>query len=116
VKNGVYLVYIVCNYSLRINGSGDNKTNKIGGVLMARGTRVRVPTSGNIFYWFCNNFGIGGFTNYEHEQIEAVLNALYKLLYTCGPYELWFIGKVLLKLADYPELQKRFLAELDLFK
>jgi len=83
---------------------------------MARITRVRVPTSGNIFYWFCNNFGIGGFTNYEHEQIEAVLNALYKLLYTCGAYELWFIGKVLLKLSDYPELQEKLLDELELFK
>jgi hypothetical protein len=83
---------------------------------MARVTRVKVPTSGNIFHWFCNNFGVGGFSNYDSEQVEAVLSSMYKLLYTCGAYELWFIGKVLLKLSDYPELQEKFLDELELFK
>ena len=83
---------------------------------MPRVTRIRVPHSGNIFHWFCNNFGVGGFSNYDPEQVEAVLSSMYKLLYTCGPYELWFIGKVLLKLSDYPELQEKFFDELELFK
>jgi hypothetical protein len=83
---------------------------------MPRVTRVKVPTNGNIFHWFCNNFGVGGFNNYDSDQVEAVLSSMYKLLYTCGAYELWFIGKVLLKLSDYPELQEKFLNELELFK
>jgi len=83
---------------------------------MARVTRIRVPKSGNIFHWFCSNFGVGGFENYDTEQVQAILSSLYKLLYTCGCYELYFLGKVLLKLADYPKLQERFLDELEMFK
>jgi len=83
---------------------------------MPRVTRIRVPTNGSIFHWFSSSFGVGGFENYEPEQIEAILRALYQLLYVCGSWELWFIGKVLLKLSDYPELQEKFLDELELFK
>jgi len=77
--------------------------------------RIRVPEK-KIFNWFASNFGVSGFENYDPKQVETVLKALYQLLYVCGSYELYFIGKVLLKLSDHPELQEKFLAELELFK
>lgn len=73
--------------------------------------RIRVPLKGSLFSWIKQNYG-SGFENYDHEHISCLLQGLEKLLSCCGSEELYFLGKLFLKLSDYPELQKKLKGEL----
>lgn len=76
--------------------------------------RVRVPNK-NILKWLLKNFGVGGFENYDNEQMINILKGIYLLILECGCIELDFVSKMLYKLSEKPELMEEFLNDLEEF-
>jgi len=76
---------------------------------------MRLPRK-NLLKWISKNYGIGGFENYNNEQVYNVLKGLNLILSTGGKAEIAFIGKLLLKLSESPSLIDVLLDEIEMYK
>ncbi len=74
--------------------------------------RIRVPKNGSLFNWLAENYGTGGFENYNYEQIQCLLFGLERLLSCCDSVEMYFLSKLFDKLSEYPALHRKLEDEL----
>jgi len=75
--------------------------------------KFRLPERGYLLNWIAENYGNGGFDNYECEQINEVFNSIETLMYNCGSAELRFLGKLFIALSEDKHLQQRLKSEFE---
>jgi hypothetical protein len=67
----------------------------------------------NILEWIEENFGLGGFANYDREQVVAFMEIIAKAVDVCGLVELDWLGKFFQKLSDDVDKVNTLLDELE---
>jgi len=73
--------------------------------------RIRLPKK-DIMRWLSENYGAGGFENYDGEQVRDVLSALRLIMENAGHIELEFLVKFLVALSDNPGAYSQFFSAL----
>jgi hypothetical protein len=63
---------------------------------------MRIPEK-SILKWVEKTYGVGGFENYESEDIGMILKGMYILLKESGLIELEYLGKLFIQLSNHPE-------------
>jgi hypothetical protein len=58
-----------------------------------------------ILKWFMDNYGLGGFSNYEMESNTEILRALKVIIEKGGLVEIDFLGRFLLELSSEKIIQ-----------
>jgi len=73
---------------------------------------MKIPNQ-KILKWFMNNYGLGGFINYEQKSNTEILKALKKILEEAGLVELDFLGRFLVELSKDNKKVIQLLEELE---
>ncbi len=73
---------------------------------------MRLPKKA-ILRWLERSYGVGGFENYEPEQVRAVMEGLKSLLEVSGSIELDYLGRLFNQLSNHPEKAYKLLNELE---
>ena len=59
---------------------------------------MNIPNK-NILGWFINNYGLGGFANYEQKSNAEILKALKKIVKEGGLAEIDWMGRFLVEIS-----------------
>jgi hypothetical protein len=73
---------------------------------------MNIPNK-KILKWLMENYGLGGFINYEQKSNIEILKALKKILEEAGLVELDFLGRFLVELSEDNKKVIQLLKELE---
>jgi hypothetical protein len=73
---------------------------------------MKIPNK-KILKWFMDNYGLGGFANYEMESNAEILKALRVILEEGGLVEIDFLGRFLVEISEDSKKVIQLLEELE---